>query len=157
MHIYIKCEATIKYRCIYICQRYLTVIYLCNCIIIFMDRDYNGLTPCFRKLTLKKRRLNNLLIVNKITSIILINISGVIPSGTGDLPARKDLTANTISSSLISEFNISSSSFLSGSSISLSSYEPHYAKTCLWGFSTRSDSNQSAHLQKLAGVLKFRI
>ena len=37
------------------------------------------------------------------------------------------------------------------------SHEPHHAKMCLRTFSTRSDSNRSAQLQRLARVLKFQI
>ena len=33
---------------------------------------------------------------------------------------------------------------------------PRCDKTCLWGFPTNRDSNQSPHLQKLARQLKFR-
>ena len=36
-------------------------------------------------------------------------------------------------------------------------FEPHHAKMCLRGFSTKSDSNQPAQLQKLATILKFWI
>ena len=35
--------------------------------------------------------------------------------------------------------------------------EPHHAKTCLRGFSTRYDSNQPAQPQKLARLLKLCI
>ena len=36
-------------------------------------------------------------------------------------------------------------------------YEPRHEKTCLRVFPTRPDTNRSAHIQKLAKVLKFRL
>ena len=54
------------------------------------------------------------------------------PSVPGDLPVFRDLTANTISSSVISELNISSSISISGSSISISSNA-----SCSSGFANR--------------------